>query len=151
MHCVFEGMVPFHFRDTLKLTTAEAKKKDKSYPAFSHYFRIPVAVDHPDYPTLPVDQKLTQVQINQVRLIHTSLTASLAIDVDGDDDGDDDDGDGEHYDLEALKEELGKRQMVSLKFVCSDLGLKPLVERPHQRPYKIHYAKALVEWVRLLF
>jgi hypothetical protein len=149
MHCVFEGMVEDHMRNILKLTTEEAKKKDK-HPAFSHYFRIPVPVDHPDYPNLPSEKQLTQVQINQVRLIHTALTASLAIDGDGDGDGDDDDGDGEHYDLEALTEELHKRQMPSLKFVCSDLDLKPLMERP-QKAYKIHYARALVEWVRLLF
>jgi hypothetical protein len=147
MHCVLEGMVPFHFRETLKLTTAEAKKKDQSVPAFFHYFRFPIAEDHPDYPSLPKDKQLTKVQINQVRLIHISLMASLET-VDGDDD--DDDGE-EHYDLEGLTESLHNRQMNPLKFVCGDLGLEPLLDRPPQRAFKIHYARALTEWVRLLF
>jgi hypothetical protein len=149
MHCVLEGMVPFHFRDTLKLTAVDAKKKERPAPAFSHYFRIPVAEGHPDYDSLPEDKKLNKAQISHVRLIHTSLTASLA--TNDNMEVDDDDDDEEHRDLEDLTEELSKRQLKSLRFICDDLGLQPLLDHPPQKAYRIHWARALAEWVCSFF
>ena len=82
MHCIFEGLVPYHFREILGLTTANAKTKFEDPPAFRYSFET---VDAEVNQTLADDQKLNEREIMQVEKIHRDRVVSrlvvVAVDV----------------------------------------------------------------------
>ena len=70
MHCIFEGLVPYHFRDILGLTSANAKETEALLPAFEHTF---IAVDIGDNNCLPEKARLSDKEVDQVGSIGRAL------------------------------------------------------------------------------
>ena len=77
MHCILEGLVSFHFHFVLKLTSAVANSKPLSPAAFTHVFRTPLPLDHPDRASEPPWKQLDEKECKHVKLIHGYLTSPI--------------------------------------------------------------------------
>jgi hypothetical protein len=135
MHCILEGVVHHHFRHILGLTTASANAKADIIPAFTYEFQ-PVPKEQME----DVQGKQTTMA-KDVSAIHSLLIAPI-----------------EAKDLEnwqiMLSEKLAKRCRTALIFVCNDLNLQPIRDGTGtiaKRATKAQWAKALVNWVRIIF
>ncbi|OJT06781.1 hypothetical protein TRAPUB_2364, partial [Trametes pubescens] len=129
MHCIFEGLVPYHFRELLGLTAVNANAKDDLQPAFVHPF---VAVDVEANSELDSkdERKMSDKAIKDVRLIQRSLCLPIEGDVEAG--------------LKKLHKDLGGRNLKALRFVGTGLCI------PQVKPKMIRkdWADCLVEWRR---
>ncbi|EIW58367.1 uncharacterized protein TRAVEDRAFT_148483 [Trametes versicolor FP-101664 SS1] len=129
MHCIFEGLVPYHFRELLGLTAANANARVESQPAFAQTF---VAVDVEANGQLDIkdERKLSDKAIKDVQAIHRALCLPV-------------DGDAEAG-LKKLHKALSGKNLKALQFVGTSLNV------PHAKPkmYRSDWADGLVEWRR---
>jgi hypothetical protein len=137
MHCIFEGLVSFHFRDLLQLTTKDGNKKTQYSPVFSHVFRKPLPKEHPDYQALDDAKKLTPPQISEVSQIHELLTLSL--------DAHGSDREGQE---ESLASKIEKRRKPAIMFVFDDVCPRTMSATERTKCTKKWFATELVKWVR---
>lgn len=135
MHCLLEGLAQAEYRDYLGLTTkaaAKARSEAESRPAFTYDFQAP---DHAE--------ALTDKERKQVKSIHALLLSAV------DDLTTEDDVAQISNHISSLEQKLYTKNMASLRFVATTLGLSP--DRGRGKVLKIHWAKALTEWVRSFF
>jgi hypothetical protein len=135
MHCIFEGLVSFHFRDVLKLTVESATAKHCTPPAFAHVFRQPFPLGHPDHKNQPPHKQMNENEIKHVSSIHTLLTATLE---------GGNNAEAVKQSLQKLAMKLTRKNKKPLMFVCEDLGLLPQILLSSTKQY---YADILVQWV----
>lgn len=125
MHCLLEGLVQHHMRTLLSLTTETTSPTQSTLPAF-HY----------NFETLDLDVAsslyMTTKEVGQVSAIHALLVAQVP-------------GDAFQVtaSLEKLQDSLVHKNKSSLRYVCHSLGCVP---EKKTRPFKVDYAKALVQW-----
>jgi hypothetical protein len=127
MHCILEGIVQYHSRYVLLLTDAASADSLKSFPVFSHDFRIPAEEDG-------LDEK----SYNQVFKIHSHLTAPIP----------GTSSEEIHESLESLATALHRLKAPALEFVAHSLGRAPST-KAGQRVIKMMWVRELIEWVRL--
>ena len=128
MHCIFEGLIPYHFRTILGLTSANANLKGDVLPAFHYDFgNIDFEANH----QLPSTQRLSDKELEQIPQIHRQLCLPLAGDVEAE--------------LAKLKKWLYGKNLKALRFVGDGLGLKR-----SEKMKKQDWADVLVTWVSLL-
>jgi hypothetical protein len=123
MHCILEGLVQYHFRHVLFLTSSDSGRPSKPIAAFSHNFRSATEEDG-----------LNAKGCKQVDKIHRLLTAPL------------EGGSPEAIakSLDQLKIDLEKVTLPALDFVGRDLGRVPAAGR---RITKKLWSREMVEWV----
>ncbi|KAI0349222.1 hypothetical protein OH77DRAFT_1499641 [Trametes cingulata] len=127
MHCIFEGLVPYHFREILGLTVANANSKDEIPAAFVHEFKSIDIKANADLDAKD-EKKLSAKAISDVRLIHRALCLPV--------------GDDLEAGLERLHKSLTGRSLKALHFVGSDLNVP---ETKSKMPRK-DWADGLVAW-----
>jgi len=130
MHCLFEGVAQYHFREVLKLTKTEAETTEVVSAAFTFKFSVPADKEI-------TDLKLEASDIKDVLKLHEMLVAA----VEGRSDAE------LSANLQKLTKRLEGRRLKALKFVSKSLKLevKPLGKR--QTATKFQHAEALVAWV----
>jgi hypothetical protein len=123
MHCILEGLVQFHFRHALKLSTVDAKAK-QVIPAFEYSFRVPTE-----------EQKaaMNRKELTQVKNIHIALTQNVEGKV----------PEELETNLGSLTRTLFNKNRPALEFVAADLGIS--FAKAH--PSKVDLANALTKWV----
>ena len=127
MHCIFEGLIPYHFRDILGLTSANAKETQALLPAFEYTFAV---VDIEGNSHLPEKAWLSDKEITQVESIGHALCQHV--------------GDGaeeQEKGLEDLHRRLMNKNLKALNFVGNGLKL-PLKAKMTKRLW----VDALVTW-----
>jgi hypothetical protein len=122
MHTVLQGIVENHFRRVLKISKDQAKTKTP--PAFSHVFRKPLPIGHPDFANLPKDKQFNKKQIKQIDQIHNLLTTPFS--------------------SENLTKSLKTKTKKCLLFVFQDLNLPR-----GTRETVAFYCDGLIRWVSL--
>ena len=131
MHCIFEGLIPYHFRNILGLTSTNAKEKEVLLPAFEHNF---AAVDIQANSQLSEKVRLSEKEVGQVESISHALCQHI--------------GDGpeeQEKGLEDLHRWLLNKNLKALSFVGHGLEL-PLKEKMTKR----QWVDALVTWASIL-
>jgi hypothetical protein len=105
MHCLYEGIVPNHFRHFLRLTEEQVDGDgSKRVNVYEHHFSVPS-----DHNTTGLNDK----ELRQILLIHKDLTTPF---------------------WEGLEKRLVGRHKKCLQFICRDLSLtssgsKPILAR----------------------
>lgn len=139
MHCLLEGLVDDHFRDTLGLTSVEAETKDDVLPAFQFDFvQAPDKMVDPENPIFDVqsEEHLSDNEIQHVPIIHDMLRHPLEnLDEDA---------------LQSLKKKLSRCNLRPLEFVARSLGFTPTGEQLQGRMMKKLWLEPLIEWVRII-
>jgi hypothetical protein len=127
MHCLLEGLAQFHFREVLKLTSANANAKEMPAPAFTFPFSPPTSADIPE--------GMTDNEKKQIEEIHALLQATVI-------------GGEDSMIIEAnvklLTGKLERKNMKPLMYVTKGLGVDP---KGPGRISKLRRAEALTEWV----
>jgi hypothetical protein len=125
MHCILEGLVQYHFRHVLLLTSANAKSPNpaKSMSVFGHDFLVPSEEDG-------LDAKSEK----QVLKIHALLTAPVSRN----------NSQEIQKSLEELTHSLHALKHPALGFVAKSLDLVPASS---QRLLKIVWVRELIAWV----
>ena len=136
MHCILEGLVQFHFREVLKLTTVDAKANPKTVPAFDHIFRHPVPLDNPDRNKAPLHHQLDAKSLADVNRIHSDLTSPILCDALG-----------AFPNAAALLKRLETRRKDAVQFVYEDLALGIFDKKTWRVRNKKEFANDLVQWV----
>ncbi|KAI0634151.1 hypothetical protein C8Q77DRAFT_1173032 [Trametes polyzona] len=133
MHCLYEGLVPYHFRDVLGLTSANANETIDIPPAFDFDFD---EVDASVNASLPEKERLSDKEAKQVVGIPRLLTQA----VEGQ----------EPVELEKtfrdLCSKLTRKNLKPLKFVADSLRLPTEPGKPSKRML----ADALLLWQRAM-
>ncbi|PIL30391.1 hypothetical protein GSI_07577 [Ganoderma sinense ZZ0214-1] len=75
MHCIFEGLIPYHFRDILGLTSTSARETEVLLPTFEHEF---VTVDIEGNNHVPEKLRLSDKEVGQVESSVTPF-ASMSV------------------------------------------------------------------------
>jgi hypothetical protein len=132
MHCLFEGLAQFHFREVLKLTKTEAETAEVVSAAFEFNFSVPTENDIKS-------QQLEKSDVKDIRKIHEGLVAVV-------------EGASEaelSANIQKLTKRLEGKHLKALQFVSKSLQLqvKPVGNRVRKR----QHAEALVTWVSSLF
>jgi len=130
MHCILEGLVQYHIRNVLGLTTEDTPALPASQPAFDYAF---TRLDPGTAALLSMSTK----EITQVSAIHELLVTQVPFP----------DNNFVEMQMEKLCDLLLHKNIRPLKFVCESLGRIPMKST---RLYKSDYAKALVQWVSML-
>jgi hypothetical protein len=134
MHCVLEGLVSFHFRRVLKLTSADANSKPVPPPAFTHFFRKPLDLNDPDRVSEPYWKQLNEKEIHDLDLIHRQLTWPI----------------GDSYEIssmDVLSKRLQSRLKKPLVFVHQNLGLGVLSDMERMSKTKSSLVEDICAWV----
>lgn len=130
MHCVFEGLIPYHFHNILSLTSANAKETEVLLPAFEHNF---TTVDIEANGQLPEKVRLSEKEVGQVESISHALCQHI--------------GDGpeeQEKGLEDLHRRLLNKNLKALSFVAWGLEL-PLMAKMTKRLW----VDVLVTWASI--
>jgi hypothetical protein len=126
MHCILEGLVPYHTHSLLGLTSqSNTSTLTSTQPAFLH-----------DFGEVPAGT-MSSKEMTQISTIHTLLVSQI-ISHNGQLD----------KCFNALKNLLLHKSVGLLKFVCNILGCTP---QKAGRTYQVDYVKALLEWVSTSF
>jgi hypothetical protein len=128
MHCLFEGLAQYHFREVLKLTKTEAEAAEEVSAAFIFEFSIPTDNDI-------IAQSLEASDIKEIIKIHQLLVAV----VEGANNAE------VSTNLQKLTKRLEGKHLKSLQFVSKSLQLQ--IDSVGKRITKCQYAEALVAWV----
>ncbi len=172
MHCLFEGLVHYHCRRVLRITSDDAHVQDKAFQqAFDYDFMQYNADQVP--PQLLIEK---EHEIKHISAIHRLLTRPYRMededdntDVDTDKEEDDEDVPDDHkahnneYNNQAgefltkasLTRALLGKNVPPLKFVCHTLGLSKISIEIEEGVFKesvawkkSHFTELLVLWVR---
>lgn len=127
MHCILKGLVQHHVRTLLGLTNEKASPGTASTPAFNY--------DFPPIDFSALSTPMTMKELTQVSVINALLVAQVP--------SSDDDADVDEF-MEQLQENLHRKNLHSLQYVCRGLDCTPT---KRTRLYKADYMKALVHWV----
>lgn len=124
MHCILEGLVPYHICNLLSLTS-QSNTSTLASPIFLHNFgEVPLGTMS--------SKEMTQISMIPALLFSQIFSNNGQLD--------------ECFD--ALKKSLLHKNMGMLKFVCSTLGCMP---QKAGRTLKVDYVKALLDWVSSAF
>jgi hypothetical protein len=129
MHCLLEGLVHYHFRDLLALTTASANEKMPDTHAFS--FHLPL----PDDGYISAEG-LSDTDLKHIPKLHDDLIAEILAE----------NKTAEVEKLSQLTKRLAKKSLKSLRYVSKTVGA-PLSLTPGRIARKIDYAEGLTKWV----
>ena len=132
MHCIFEGLIPYHFRDILGLTSANAKETEALMPAFEHAF---VAMDIEGNNHLPERVRLSDKEVAQVESIGHALCQHVG-----------DSAEEQEKGLEDLHHKLLSKNLKALSFVAHGLDLPS-----NRKMMKRLWVDALVTWASISF
>ena len=123
MHCLLEGLAPFHFRNVLKLTTTDAEVKPTPVVAFEYVFPSPTSTATVNLVDVSEDE------VKQISQIQALLVSPL---------------DEPLQESTLLTTRLERKKKKPLIYVTESLGLSI---PPDQRPTKLQYAQTLTSWV----
>jgi hypothetical protein len=130
MHCLLEGLVEYHFRHLLALTTVSAQEKSPSLPAFS--FDLPLPDNEYQSSVALSDKDLDHIpKIHDDLVAEISATSEIALD--------------KQFGL--LTRRLLTRNLKALCYVSNIVGAQPTPSRTPERVTKIHYVEGLINWV----
>ncbi|KAI8989143.1 hypothetical protein BD414DRAFT_327419 [Trametes punicea] len=129
MHCIFEGLVPYHFRDILGLTAAHANAKEEMPSAFVYDFKA-VDVEINQGLDAKDEKKLSEKAISDVKHIQRALCLPI-------------NGDVEDA-MKKLHKALAGKNLKALCFVGSHLD----VPRVKAKMTRNDWADGLIEWRR---
>jgi hypothetical protein len=129
MHCLLEGLVHYHFRDLLALTTASANEKMPDIHAFD--FHLPL----PDAGYISTEG-LNDTDLKHIPKLHDDLVAEILVE----------NKTAEVEQLSQLTKRLAKKSLKSLRYVSETVGA-PLSLTPRRIARKIDYAEGLTKWV----
>ena len=130
MHCLLEGLVHYHFRDLLALTTVSANEKASNLPAFS--FDLPLPDD-----AYRSREALNDNDVKHISKIHDDLVAEIlaANEI------------AKVEQFSQLTKRLVKRNLKALRYVSETVHASPSPTRK-ATPNKMNYAEGLTNWVR---
>jgi uncharacterized protein VirK/YbjX len=128
MHCLFEGLAQYHFREVLKLTKTEAEAAEEVSAAFIFEFSIPTDNDI-------IAQRLEASDIKEIIKIHQLLVAVVK----GANNAE------VSTNLQKFTKRLEGKHLKPLQFVSKSLQLQ--IDSVGKRITKCQYAEALVAWV----
>ncbi|PIL28288.1 hypothetical protein GSI_09576 [Ganoderma sinense ZZ0214-1] len=131
MHCIFEGLIPYHFRDILRLTSANAKETEVLLPAFEYNF---AAVNIEANSQLPEKVRLSDKEVGQVESISHALCRHVGYGPEEQEQG-----------LEDLHRRLLSKNLKALSFVGRGLELPSKTKMTKQL-----WVDALVTWASIL-
>jgi hypothetical protein len=130
MHCLLEGLVQYHFRDLLGLTSVSADEKTPDLPAFT--FDLPLPDD--EYTS---KEALNDNDLKHISKIHDDLVAEIVAD----------NKIAEVEQVSQLTKRLANRNLKALCYVSKTVHAPPSLTPPRRTPRKIDYAEALTKWV----
>jgi Transposase family tnp2 len=128
MHCLLEGLVEYHFRELLALTTVSANEKTPVLPAFN--FELPLPDD--DYISA---EDLGPNDLNHISKIYDDLVAEILADSPI----------AQVEQFSKLTKRLGNRNIKALRYVSNTVKAEP--SATSGRVGKINYAEGLANWV----
>jgi hypothetical protein len=129
MHCLLEGLVQYHFRDLLALTSVSANEKTPDLPAFG--FDLPLPDDK-----YRSDAALNDKDLKNISKIHDDLVAEIVAD----------NQTAEIEQFSQLTKRLARRNIKALCYVSKTVHAPPSVTR-RSTPRKVDYAEGLTKWV----
>jgi hypothetical protein len=121
MHCLLEGLVPYHTRNLLGLTS-KSTVSASTLTAFSY-----------DFGEVPPGT-MTPKEMTQISAIQALLVSQITIS-------------DQDACFDKLKDSLSHKNTQPLKFVCNTLGCMP---KKVGRTFKIDYVNVLLDWVSSL-